>query len=407
MRVCMISSSYPRHKDDGAGAYVGALASQLVSAGHEVHVIAPHDPLARSVPGTKVHVHRFHYAPCDALALAGHGRSLHADVKMKGAVPFLMVPYAWATVAVALRLHRREPFDIVHGHWAVPGGVLAAFFANLVRLPLVMTLHGSDVYVTEKSRACALFARYGYNKASCVTSVSGDLRERAIALGLDEARAIVVPSGVDSARFPGVSGVAMREELGLPASARVIVALGRLVHKKGFCHLIDAVTPIIRDSDDVYCVIGGDGDLRHTLSEQATWLGLDGRVLFPGAVPSSRAPEFIAMGEVVAVPSGIDSFGNVDGLPLVLLEAMAGARPVVASSVGGIPDALEDGKSGLLVPPGEPGALTEAILMLLDDREFAMRLADHAQVVARGEYDWSAIAARFVDIYALAKEQGA
>jgi len=395
----MITSSYPRHAGDGAGSFVGSLARALVALGHTVHVVAPYDPVVAAMDQGGVHVHRFRYAPSDDLCLVGHARSLQADVRLKRLVPLLMPGFVAAAVARALALHRRERFDLLHGHWAVPGGAVAGLVARLTGLPLLISLHGSDVYVLEHNRGYAAIARTVFRRAHQVTACSEDLRARAVAIGLDAARAIVIPYGVDVARYASGDGARLRARLSIPQGALVIGALGRLVHKKGFDHLLDAMPAVLAALPSAWCVIGGEGDLRDALQAQAQSLGIAKKVLFPGYIAWQDTPDFYALCDVVAVPSVVDAAGNVDGLPNVLLEAMASGRPVVASRVAGIPDVVRDGSNGLLVPPGNAQRLAQALLLLLRDSKLREELGAAAREYVAGALPWEHIAHRFEALY--------
>lgn len=399
MKVCMITSSYPRHAGDGAGSYVRSLARTLVRMGHAVHVVAPYDPLAVAGDDEGVALHRFRYVPGDRLCLVGHGRSLEADTRMKRIVPLLMPSYIAAAIARALLLHRRQHFDLLHGHWAVPGGAIAGVVSRLVGLPLVITLHGSDVYVTEHNRLYALAARTGYRRAGCVTAVSDDLRRRAVGAGLVEDISLTVPCGVDPARYACGEADALRARWGVPPQAPVIGALGRLVHKKGFEHLIAAMPAVLAAVPEAYCVIGGEGDLAADLRARAAACGVADRVRLVGHVPWGDTPTYFAMCAAVAVPSVVDAHGNVDGLPLVLLEAMASGVPVVGSRLAGIREVLEDGVTGLLVPPGDPPALAAGLVRLLRDPALGGHLGEAGRQVVCSTYCWDVIAGRFLGIY--------
>jgi glycosyltransferase involved in cell wall biosynthesis len=381
---------------------VASLARALVAQGLEVHVIAPYDPACVAMEQGGVQVHRFRYAPRKELHLAGHGRALQADVRLKRVVPWLMPGFVFAALGAALALYRRERFDLWHGHWAVPGGAIAGAVARLSGRPLVISLHGSDVYVAESHRFYAAVARSGFRGARRVVACSEDLRTRAVALGLEEGKSLVIPYGVDMARYAGGDGVAWRARLGLPNEALVVGALGRLVHKKGFGHLIAAWPRIQAALPQAYGVIGGAGDLRDDLAAQVARLGLAERVLFPGHIPWDETPSFYAACDAVAVPSVVDAQGNVDGLPNVLLEAMASARAVVASRVAGIPAVVEEDVNGLLVPPGDEPALAAALVRLLTDAPLRQRLGEQAHATMARSYDWAAIAARTTAVYAAA-----
>ena len=395
----MVASSYPRYAGDGAGSYVRGLAQALVALGHSVDVVAPSDPLVAEADQRGVRVHRFRYAPVQGWHVAGHGSALHADTRLSSIVPLLMPGFAVAAIASALRLHREHDFDVFHAHWAVPGGFLAGVMARLVARPLVITLHGSDVYVIEHNALYAWAARVGFRTAGSVTGVCEDLLVRAARVGLDPGRSEVIPCGVDLDRYARGRGEVMRDRLGLPPDALVVGALGRLVHKKGFDVLIAALPGLLDCVPRAHCVIAGEGDLGEALKRQAEGLGLGRRVLFPGHVLWQDTPDYYAMCEVVAVPSVVDSHGNVDGLPNMLLEAMATGRAVVGSDLAGIPEAIEHERSGLLVPPGDAVALAAQLARVLGDAELRISLGRGARERMERHYGWGSIAQRMLGAY--------
>jgi glycosyltransferase involved in cell wall biosynthesis len=395
----MITSSYPRYTGDGAGSFVASLARALAGLGHDIHVIAPYDPQVADMDQAGVQVHRFRYAPLSDWHIAGHGHALEADRSMKGAVPLLMPGYLAAGWGAGMRLCRREPFDLIHGHWAVPGGLLAGWLARSTRLPFVISMHGSDVYVLERNRLYAALARGTLRRAQTMLACSQDLRRRSMALGVPADKCLVVPYGADSDRYRTGDGARLRTTLGIPPEAPVVGALGRLVHKKGFEHLITAMPRVIAAMPGAYGVIGGAGDLLDALRRQAGECGVAHRVLLPGAIDWQQTPDFYAMCDVVAVPSVVDARGNVDGLPNVLLEAMASGRAIVASRVGGLPDVLQHEKTGLLVPPGSAESLADAVIRLLGDATVRDRLGDAARHWIATAQSWEQIARQHEAVY--------
>ncbi|MCD6520337.1 MAG: glycosyltransferase [Anaerolineae bacterium] len=398
----MITSSYPRYAGDGAGSFVASLAQSLVAAGHQVAVVAPYDPFVAPWDTQGVEVYRFRYAPFDALHVAGHGQALLADVRMKRVVPWLMPGFVIAALWRVWRLHQQRPFAVFHGHWAVPGGVVAALAAEGLKVPMLLSLHGSDVYVLEHNALYRKVAQLAFRRAARIVACSEDLRRRAVALGAEERKTLVLPYGVDGPRYALGKGERLRRLWGIPGGALVIGALGRLVYKKGFDVLLTAFARVAAQMPEAFCVIGGEGDLRQELERKAQQLGIARRVLFPGRIPWGQTPDFYALCDVFVVPSVVDRKGNVDGLPNVLLEAMASARALVASRVAGIPEVVEEGKNGLLVPPGDAQALGEALLRLLGDLSLRQRLGREARRTVATRYTWEGIAQEYLQLYAQA-----
>ncbi|MHB1357637.1 MAG: glycosyltransferase [Anaerolineae bacterium] len=398
----MLTSSYPRWAGDGAGSFIASLARALVEGGQQIDVIAPWDQAIRPMDMGGVRVHRFRYAPSAGLHLLGHGRSLVADVRLKKVIPLLLPAYITACSACARALFRREPFDIVHGHWSVPGGFIAGQLARTLKLPLIVSLHGSDVYLTEHNRLYSLAARNAFTRACYVTAPSQHLLQRSRGAGLDLEKTRVVPYGVDTARYAAGDGQALRLRLGFPSDIPLIGAMGRLVYKKGFTYLIAALPAIRQRIANAQCIIAGEGDLKAELTTQAQALGVSDIVHLTSHLAWQETADFYAMCDVVALPSVVDVGGNVDGLPNVLLEAMASGRAVVASSIAGMDELIVDGENGLLVPSGDAVALANAVSSLLNDRERRRMLGQSARYLMVENYDWRAIAERFVSLYTTA-----
>ena len=177
----------------------------------------------------------------------------------------------------------------------------------------------------------------------------------------------VVPNGIDLARFaPRAPSATLRAALQLPPSAPIAVSVGRHVPEKGYRHLIDAAALLEQTNPGVHWVLVGDGELRSGLEAQARPLGLASRVHFMGS--RNDVADLLALADVFVLPSESEGFGRV------LVEAMAMGRAIVATNVGGIPDIVLDGETGVLVEPADPVALAHAVRGLLDDPARAARL---------------------------------
>jgi glycosyltransferase involved in cell wall biosynthesis len=235
-----------------------------------------------------------------------------------------------------------------------------------------------------------------------ITAPSEDLLERAAKLGAtgDLER---VPWGADPERFrPDVDGAErMRRRHGIAPDDVLVVAIGRFVHWKGFGDLIRAVARARGDVPHVKLVLVGDGDLRDELESQAGMLGAQDAVSFAGMVNRDDVNAYLSAADIVAVPS-IHAHGFVDGQPTVALEAMAAAKPLVVTDVGGLPDLVRDGENGLIVDERNEEALARAIRALALDpaRRTAMGAAGRQRVLS--ERNWDVVAERLVELYTAA-----
>ena len=343
MRVLQLTSSFPRRAGDASGTFILDITATLAAQGLDVHVVAPHDAGAATAEELQgVHVERFRYAP-DRLERLAHDGGILANLRYPSRtllVPPFLLAYARASLSAVQRLRP----DVIHAHWWFPGGVMGAIASLVTRVPLVITLHGSDVHIAERPGLRKL-ARLTLRRAAVVGVVSEALRREAIDL-----------LNVDSEKV-----VVLRMPLQMPAPATVetppdppplrLVCVGRLAREKGFGVLLDAMRMLdVPVSLDVF----GDGPSRAELESAAR--GLD--VTFHGFRPRAELADALASAHALAVPS------LREGLGMVALEALAVGRPVIASGTGGLVEVVVDGDDGILVPPGDPVALAAALRRL-------------------------------------------
>lgn len=396
MKIAMLTSSYPKWAGEGTAPFIEEIAAGLAARGHAVHMVLPfrHD-LRRDAEERGVWLHPFRYAPTRRWEMWGYAAGLRGDVELKAAT-LAVTPLALGqSVRTLARLVRGGGFDVIHAHWLVPNGPVGAAVARACGVPLVVSMHGSDVFFAERNLVAAHAARWTSRHAAMLTACSGDLAARAVALGAPPERTVTVPYGVDDRQFAPVDGTALRQQLGVRPDQPVLLWISRMVYKKGVHVLLDALPQVVQQYPDVLLVLGGDGDLRDEWQQHAERLGLARNVRFIGRVAHGEVNGWWNAGDVVVVPAIHDQSGNVDGLPNMLLEAMSAGRPIVASAIAGIPQVITDGVHGLLVPEHDPAALATALLRLLDDRALAARLGAAARQRVERELRWPYIAARF------------
>ncbi|NQW02892.1 MAG: glycosyltransferase [Acidobacteria bacterium] len=397
--VVMVATSYPRFPGDGVGSFMEPIAKSVAALGHEVHMVAPwHPAITRGRVEDGVFFHFFKYAPVASLNVFGYAGGLRADTDVRAT--------AWAVAPAAVaagwfkawRVAHKRRATVMHGHWVIPGGVIAAAAAR--RLPLALSLHGSDVFVAERHPLIGALARRVFERAGAVTACSDDLHHRAIALGADPTRTETVPYGVDTTRFaPDPSARADIRTTFALGEGPLLFTGGRLVSKKGFEYLIDALRQIHPTLPGLQLVIAGDGDLAASLRARASGLP----VRFVGAQSQDMVARFNAAADIVVVPSVRDDAGNVDGLPNFALEALASATPVVATIAGGLPQAITDGDNGLLVPERDAGALAAALTRLLASPDTGHTLGASARARVLADHSWTKTAERMVAAYARAR----
>jgi glycosyltransferase involved in cell wall biosynthesis len=394
MKILMVTSSYPKFPGDVTAPFIESIVLGLLERGHQVDLVLPHHPRLEQPDRPGLRIVTYRYAPTDGLCLWGYAQSLESDVRIRRRVK-LLVPW----VALSLRrcisgLLADNRYDVGHVHWVVPNGILVADVLRAHRVPLVVSLHGSDVFVAERMRLVSPLVRRTFAASGAITACSADLHVRALGLGAPAVRTRTLPYGVDVHAFsPELRTGAARERLGVGPEAFLVLALGRLVEKKGFTYLVEAAAR----TGGIQVVLVGDGDLRQSLEAQAR--ESHAPIRFSGFLDRETVAAALASADVVVVPSVVDRAGNVDGLPNVLLEALAAGRAVIATRVAGIPDVVRHDDNGLLVPEKDATALAAALRRLVREPDTRARLGAAARRTALERLSWEATARAFEDCY--------
>jgi glycosyltransferase involved in cell wall biosynthesis len=295
---------------------------------------------------------------------------------------------AWKLSRIIKRL---EP-DIVHAH--DPHGVamasLALSFGASAQgrsAPALVAARRVDFHLKGNS-----FSRWKYRQVDCFIAASEAIRQMLVADGVPAARTVTVHEGIDFEHVLAAPAVNVHEAFWLPHHAPVVGNVAALVPHKGHRYLIDAAHQVVREVPDARFVILGEGELREHLEKQVRDHHLEKHVLLPG----------FRM-DVLGCLKGFDLFvmsSVTEGLGTSLLDAMACARPIVATTAGGIPEVVQDGETGVLVPPRDARAMASAIVALLKDPERRRTMGEAGLNRLRGQFTVERMVAGTAQVYA-------
>jgi glycosyltransferase involved in cell wall biosynthesis len=403
MNICVLTHTYPRFPDDINAPFVEHLVEEIARQGEAVSVLTAYDPAWRRTPGDHtVDLRTYRYIWPERLHILGYSRTIEGNVRFRKRVmllsPFL---FAGAYRAFSALVREKKP-DLLHAHWILPNGWIAAQVSKRTGVPLLVTTHGSDVFTAEKNPLFGHMARSAAAQAHSITAPSPDMIARLGALGIDTGKIGLVPNAVQADFAETVTAAevsALRDRLGIPADDMVVLAMGRMVHVKGFPYLLEAFAAVARNHERVRLVLGGGGVLYEDMRKLARDLGIGEQVIMPGPVMRNDVPVYYRMADLFVVPSVRHESGAVDGLPVVVPEAMAAGLPVVASNVGGIPVLIRDGSNGILVPERDVGAIAEAIRRLLADGDLRRRFGERSRAIVREAVNYPALAGHFRNLY--------
>jgi glycosyltransferase involved in cell wall biosynthesis len=377
-RVLVMSSVYPLTPDGNHGAFIREMILRLQPTGAQFSVFAPAYEGSRSYSLEGVHVHRFRYFFKRFENLVRDG----APTKLQRQ-PLYIIPAICYVVLGSLQLFwlclRQRP-DLLHVNWPFPHGVMAWPVRRLLRIPTVYSFYGGELMMAQRYGFVAGLMRWLLPQAdgvSCISSFTQGLIQQ-----LADVPLWLIPYGL--------TVTAKQAKPRQPDRSPSLLFVGRLDERKGVGYLLDAMA-LLNQHRSVRLRIVGKGILEDELKAQCRQLGLDQQVDFLGFVTKEALVDEYASCDVFVLPAIVDRKGDTEGLGIVMMEALAHNRPVVATTVGGIPDVIKSGETGYLVPERNPQALAEAVEHLLNHPEEADRLAQAGLTDIQTRFSWARI----------------
>ena len=393
MKVLVIGSVYPRFHEDAEVPWLRTSIAHLKKAGIEIQVLAPSYKGLKSheIDGTRVN--RFRYAPANWEILT-HEEGAPSKMASKPWLQLLAIPYIINGFFKCLKICRQWKPDIIHAHWPFPHAYIALGAAKLLRIPLVLNFHGAELLLIRKKKWVKPLLKFAIGQAQAVFANSSctagkikairnvDVEWSPYGTTLDERRETRDERG-GSGLVPHVVNGKFK-----------VLFVGRHIERKGICYLIDSAKFLPADKFEIRIV--GVGDLTEKLKQQAAKYP---HVIFTGKLsPEDLANEY-RTANVFVLPAIVDHKGDTEGLGVVLIEAMELGLPIVASNVGGIPDVVVDGESGILVPEKDPEALANAFKRIASDRSLLESLLAGARKRIADCFTWDGIIQRQVETY--------
>lgn len=386
-RVLCFTSRFPRWEGDSVSSFVYYLARELTKY-YEVFALTPHDADAKHEEIMEgIHVRRFAYFYPKRYQTLSNEHGLLANMRNSFLGKLQVAPFLFAEWLALRRMVEQESIDVVNSHWMVPQGLVAAIAKSALPFRHLVTIHAGDIFALRRWPAGAQIARFIVNHTDNIISVSHLNHQVLMELTGRRVAAEILPMGVDSKYFGRrADAQTMREKLRI-SFKHVILFVGRLAEKKGIPYLIQAMKNITPHVKDIGLVIVGSGPFEQRLQRETKALGLENLISFVGPKSHNQLRDYYAAADITVVPSIVDSAGDTEGMPVVVLEALSAGTPVVATRVGGIPDVIVDGYNGYLVEQKNSQALATAVITFFANGQ---SLAENALATAR-QYDWTAV----------------
>ena len=430
MKVLVIGSVYPRFQEDAEVPWLRTSVAHLKKAGIEIQVLAPAYKGLKSHDIDGTHVNRFRYAPANWEILT-HEEGAPSKMASKPWLQLLAIPYIINGFFQCIRICRKWRPDVIHAHWPFPHAYIALGAAKLFRIPLVLNFHGAELLLIRKKKWVKPLLKFAIGQAQAIFANSSFTAGKIKALRNVDVEwspyGTTLETNKDESNascHPERNVVKSKDPVTIvphPVNGKFkILFVGRHIERKGICYLIEAAKYLPRDKFEIRIV--GVGDLTEQLKQQVALLDerqktKDERdvilsesegssqgnqpadIIFTGKLsPEDLANEY-KTANVFVLPAIVDHKGDTEGLGVVLIEAMELGLPIVASNVGGIPDVVVDGKSGILVPEKDPVALADAFKRLEADATLIQKLLAGARKRIEECFTWDGIIERQIEVY--------
>lgn len=399
IKVLVLTSSFPRHKNDWWQQAILSIYSNMNLNKYDITVIAPSAPganPAETIQGIKVKRFTYFYPHRLQMLTSGEG-ILYTSRKMKvfgkiQILTFVIVEFFYTLSALA-----KNDFDIIHANWILPQGLIAVVAKFIFRKPVIVTVHGSDIFTLNKFNFLKAFI---LNYCDICTTNSLATFKTAYKINKN-ANLKIIAMGVDIKIFdPKKKDINWRKQFG--DNPKIILGVGRLIKWKGFEYLIRALPQVLSKIPKAKLVIVGKGPEEVNLKKLADKLDLKigKNIFFPGHFEHEKFPSIYASSDLVVSPSiTIQSTGEKEGQGNVVLEARASGTPVIASRSGGLIDTIDGKTNGLLFEERDYKELAKQIIYVFSNEEARKNLSKNGLKHVREKYSWKITGDKFGQLY--------
>ncbi len=391
MKVVSITTAFPRSDSDVLIPWIIRLINLLKENGVETNIFTSSYCGKKSEISNHIKVFRFRYFFKKWEKLS-HDMSVPEKLK-SNKLYFLVLPFFMIFGTISAYFYaRKNNFDIIHIHFPFPLALFGIAMKRVSKKPLVMTCHGSEVNMAKKNPIFRKIFNLMLKHADFIT-VNSTFMKNEVEKIIQDKNIEIIPMGA------GIGDISEKEKAEKKQKTRTTVLfVGRLIKVKGVKYLIDAVK--LLDPGKFELHIAGDGPEHGNLEKTAPE-----NVFFHGYQTGKNLEELYRNADIFVLPSIVDDAGYTEGLGTVLLEAANFSIPSIGTNVGGIPDIIRDGETGILVPQKDPAALAETIKTLAEDKTLCEKLTENARKHLKDNFSWRVITEKFLEIYLKAMAQ--
>jgi len=400
LNILINTTSYPKFKGDFSGVFIHRLAKSIVNMGHEVKVVVPH---SENLPYEEiiedVDIYRYKYLPSIFEAKYGNwyaheqskGNIERIYIQSKNLIRMLALSYR----GYILNNRLSSSSDIIFSNWVIPNGLIGHFSSKKMKLPHLIKVYGGDITIAGRIPILKKIVKKTLESSNRILSNSYYTATKV--KDICDSPVTPVYEGVNTEFFnPNIDPSNIREKY---SGDPIIFSLGRLVQYKGFEYAIKSVPIIKKRFPNLKWIIGGTGPLSNSLNKLIKNLKLENSIHLIGFIPEKDLPSFYSACDLYVAPSIIDEKGNTEGLNVSVLEAASTGKPVIATKVGGLIEAVKDGETGLLVQEKNSLKLANTITTLISNKKLAISLGNKGRKRIMKYFDINIIAENMINIF--------
>ena len=393
-KILVLATTFPRWKNDTTPRFVYDLSDKL-TRNYNVIALAPHHKGSKKkeVMG-KLQVRRFVYFKPESLQKLCYEGGMIPNMKNSFLAKIQMPLLIISELLSSYRLVKEEQINMIHAHWILPQGFVSVFLKKLFKIPLMVTVHGSDLFPLKNTLFKRLQNFVVKNADSVTVNSSATKNELVRRFPSYSSKISVIPMGIDINRFKERSIKKPKKYTG----NNILLFVGRLSDQKGLQYLIEAMPEIIKYDAKVKLLIIGEGPYGEKLKDKAGANGISDHVEFLGSMSNSEIAKYYNFADIFIIPS-LSTKTGTEALGLSLLEAMASGCTVIGTKVGGIPFVIKKDYNGLLVKQKDSKELANAVITLLKNNQKSKKLGKNAAEFVRKNYSWDKISKEFTKTY--------
>ena len=391
MKICMLTTSFPRYKGDLYLNFAYSLAKELAKK-NKVYAVSSHGLDTKNYEKRdNIEIFRYYYFFPRKFQMLTYRGGMIENYKRSIFAKLQLIPFFISFLLKGFSVAKKA--DIIHAQ-VILSGLVGAIIKKFIKKPLVLTVHGTDVNSIGNNILFNLLAKFVFNNCDRIIAISNDLKKTLInKFKIDKEKIAVIPYGIDANIFRKTNKNNERKKLKLDPDSKILLFAGRINKEKGLDYLIRAVSKARNVEKNILLAIIGEGPEKENLEKLTKRLNLEKHVDFAGAKKQDELPSWMNSADMLVLPS------LSEGLGMVLIEAMACGTAVIGTKVGGILDIIDDNINGMLVEPKNAEQLYKKIAYLLKDKEVRDKLALNGMKKAIEKFGWKKCAGDTLNVY--------